>query len=145
MKGLQNLKVNIRLSQKVIGSTPLPNNRTEVSLSTGEKLIADLYIPSVGVVPNSSYIPTKHLNAEGFVVVDEYFGVKGAEDVYAIGDVCDVEPPQFIYADRQSTFLAKNLALILGGKPPLAYKLFFMSKYNALAITPLPFLARSQR
>ncbi|TVY12656.1 Oxidoreductase ptaL [Lachnellula arida] len=118
MKGLHNLKV--------IGSTPLPNNQTEVSLSTGEKLIADLYIPTVGLVPNSSYVPAKHLNAEGFVVVDEYFGVKGAEDVYAIGDVCNVEPLQFIYTDRQSTFLAKNFVLILGGKPPLAYKVFFM-------------------
>ncbi|TVY88774.1 Oxidoreductase [Lachnellula willkommii] len=126
MKGLQNLKVNIKLSQKVLGSTPLPNNQTEVSLSTGEKLIADLYIPTVGLVPNSSYVPAKHLNAEGFVVVDEHFGVKGAQDVYAIGDVCNVEPLQFIYTDRQSTFLAKNFALILGGKPPLAYKLFFM-------------------
>ncbi|TVY42018.1 Oxidoreductase [Lachnellula subtilissima] len=126
MKGLQNLKVNIQLSQKVIDSTHLPNNRTEVSLSRGENLITDLYIPTIGLIPNSSYIPTKHLNAEGFVVVDEFFAVKGAEDVYAIGDVCNVEPLQFIYVDRQSTFLAKNFALILAGKPPLAYKLFFM-------------------
>jgi len=102
MKGLQNLKVDIQLSQKVIGSTPLPNHRTEVSLSSGEKLITDLYIPTTGLVPNSSYIPTKHLNAEGFVVVDEYFAVKGAEDVYAIGDVCNVEPLQFtVYLSSQ--------------------------------------------
>ena len=56
--------------------------------------------------------------------VDEYFTVKGAKDVYAIGDVCDVEPLQFVYTDIQSTFLAKNFNLILSNKSLRRYKEF---------------------
>jgi len=124
------MKVKVKVSRKVVSTTPLPNDQTELLFSDGEKLVTDLYIPSFGLVPNSSYVPAKFLDAQGYVVVDEYFTVKGAKDVYAIGDVCNVEALQVIYTDRQSTFLAKNIALILGNKPPRPYKVFPVRKYN---------------
>jgi NADH dehydrogenase FAD-containing subunit len=87
-------------------------------------LTADVYIPTFGLVPNSSYIPEKYLNTSGFVKVDEYFQVKGLEKqhVWAIGDISDLEFPQVLPADRQSTHLAKNIALILNNKAPVPYK-----------------------
>ncbi len=119
---LQNLKVDIRLQTKVVGSTVMPNGRQELTLSGGDILITDMYIPTFGLIPNSSYIPAKFLNANGYVTVDEYLKVKGAEDVWAIGDVSDVEASQFITCDRQSAYAARNMTFILSNKTPLPYK-----------------------
>jgi NADH dehydrogenase FAD-containing subunit len=55
-------------------------------------------------------------------MVDEYLKVKVAGDVWAIGDVSDIEPAQFIYCDKQSAHLAKNIALIQSNEAPLPYK-----------------------
>jgi len=119
---LQNLKVNTRLKTKVLSSVKAADGRQIIELSGGEKLIADLYIPTFGVTPNSSYIPEKFLNNNGFVIVDDYLKVKGVENVWAIGDISDNEPPQFLFADKQAAHLAKNINLILGSKAPLPYK-----------------------
>ena len=108
---------------RVIGSAQTSDGQQELTLSSGETLITDMYIPTFGVTPNSSYVPAKYLNAEGFVIVDEYLKVKGAEDIWAIGDISDREPPQFMPADRQAAHLAKNIVLILSSKTPLPHKL----------------------
>ncbi|KAN0099518.1 putative apoptosis-inducing factor [Hyaloscypha variabilis] len=119
---LQNLHVEIRLNTKVDGSVQAADGPQTISLSGGKTLSADVYIPTFGVIPNSSYIPNKYVNANGFVIVDDYLKVKGLEDVWAIGDVSDREPPQFMFADKQATYLAKNILLILSKKAPLPYK-----------------------
>ncbi|OKL59608.1 hypothetical protein UA08_05213 [Talaromyces atroroseus] len=124
---LKDLKVEVKLETRVTTSTRTTRNgsdQVELSLSDGSKLTADLYIPTYGLVPNSSYIPGKYLNADGLVKVDEYFQVKGLENqhVWAIGDISDLESPQVLPADRQSIHLAKNIALILSNKPPVPYK-----------------------
>jgi len=58
----------------------------------------------------------------GFVVVDDYLQVKGAEDVWAVGDVSAIEPAQFTTCDKQSAQLAKNITLILSNKTPMPSK-----------------------
>ncbi|MCJ1400479.1 hypothetical protein MMC11_003685 [Xylographa trunciseda] len=122
LKALANLNVDVKLDTKVMGSVQLPDGRKELTLSSGDKLTTDMYVPTFGLVPNSSYIPTSYLNANGSVMVDEFLRVKGAKDVWAIGDVSDIELPQFITCDRQSTHLAKNMISILSNKPLLPYK-----------------------
>jgi NADH dehydrogenase FAD-containing subunit len=110
------------LNTKVDGSVQAADGPQTISLSGGKTLSADVYIPTFGVIPNSSYIPNKYVNANGFVIVDDYLKIKGLEDVWAIGDVSDREPPQFMFADKQATYLAKNLLLILSKKASLPYK-----------------------
>ncbi|KAK9238079.1 hypothetical protein V1525DRAFT_387804 [Lipomyces kononenkoae] len=121
-KLLQDLKVDIKLQTTVIGAAKTTDGRQEIILSGGDKLITDLYIPTFGVAPNSSYVPGKYLNDNGRVKVDDNLNVKGVQDVWAIGDVSDLEPPQAFLADRQSAHLAKNIILILSNKTPLPYK-----------------------
>jgi apoptosis-inducing factor 2 len=82
--------VNIKLRTTITSSPQLPNGQQELTLSSGDKLTTDLYIPAFGLIPNSSYIPAKFLNPNGFVKVDEYLKVKGEGDVWAIGNLCDV-------------------------------------------------------
>jgi hypothetical protein len=129
---LQDLNVNIKLQTKIISSAQMPNGQEELILSNGEKLVTDLYIPTFGLTPNSSYIPAKFLNAKGLVVVDNYLKVKGAGDVWAIGDVADVDSLQFISCDRESAHLAKNIILLLSNKTPVPYK--------ALTSSMIPFI-----
>lgn len=108
----------------------------ELSLSDGTKLITDLYIPTFGVIPNSSYIPDKYLNTNGFVKVDEYFQVKGLENqhVWAIGDISDLEPPQLMRAESQSNHLARNIGLIFNDKAALPYKEGTRGKFASLSL-----------
>ena len=122
IRELQNLKVDIRLQTKVKGAVQTPDGRHELTLSGGDKLITDMYIPAYGLFPNTSYVPGKFLNAQGSVMVDEYLKVKGADGVWAIGDVSDVEPSQFITCDRQSVYLAKSITTLLSNKTALPYK-----------------------
>ena len=120
---LEELKVHLKLSTKVNFSTPSSNGQTELLLSTGEKLVTDLYIPTFGLAPNSSYFPSEFLDARGYVVVDSYLKVLGAQDVWAIGDVSACEWSQFISMDKQSEYLGKALVLALNDKTPTPYKM----------------------
>jgi NADH dehydrogenase FAD-containing subunit len=104
-----------------VETTILPNGQTEVTLSAGSKLITDLYVPTYGLVPNSSYIPSKFLTSKGSVIVDDYLKVKGVGDVWALGDVADVEWKQFASTDKQSGYVSKSFALVLSSKTLTPY------------------------
>jgi len=108
-------------------------------LSNGEKKIVDLYLPTTGLVPNSEFIPKTLLNEGGFVTVDEFLHVKGFSDIWAAGDVADVQAPQIVHAcksisnlrkniltliktiAKQAVALYKSLDLVLKGGEPVAY------------------------
>ncbi|KAG0646247.1 Pestheic acid biosynthesis cluster L [Hyphodiscus hymeniophilus] len=113
---LREFKVNLKLSTKINGEAKLPDGRTELSLSDGSKLITDLYLSTTGVIPNSSYVPNNLLNANGYVVVDEYLRAKGTSDVWAVGDISSVQRPQFVHLDKQSALVTKNIGLLMQGK-----------------------------
>jgi hypothetical protein len=121
-KVLQTLKVDSRLNTKVTDEQGLPDGRHEITFSSGDKIVVDMCIPAFGVKPNSSFIPAKFLDAGGFVKVDEFFAVKGAEGVFAVGDVSNAEPPQFWFVEQQTKHIAKNVVLTLSDKSPLPYK-----------------------
>ncbi|KAI1109030.1 hypothetical protein F5Y14DRAFT_456428 [Nemania sp. NC0429] len=121
-KHLEALKVNVRLNTKVEDTIVSAGGAQELTLSGGEKLITDLVIPTYGVTPNSSFIPAKFLDPKGFVNVDEYFRVKGAEGVFAIGDVANIDGPQLLYVEKHADHMAKNLILALKNTSLLPYK-----------------------
>lgn len=68
-----------------------------MSLSNGEKKVVDLYIPTIGTIPNTEYVPKDLLNDKGDVMVDQFLRVKGVKDVWAAGDIVDCQPGQFVY------------------------------------------------
>lgn len=106
----------------MLGDAKLPDGRTELTLSSGEKITTDLYLPALGLVPNSSYLPHSLVNAAGFVKVDEFLRVKGTTDVWAMGDVADVQRAQYVNTEKQSVHVAKNIVAILKGAQPVKYK-----------------------
>ena len=85
-------------------------------------MVADMCISPYGVQPNYSYVPAKSLDTNGFVKVNEYFAVKGAERIFAMGDVSNAESPQFWFVEKLSTHVAKNMILTLSDKSQLPCK-----------------------
>ncbi|OWP06974.1 hypothetical protein B2J93_7708 [Marssonina coronariae] len=119
---LKKLNVTIKTSTKISGSATTADGKTELTLSDGTKMTTDLYLPTAGLIPNSSYIPATFLNQNGNVVVDEFLHVQGTTDIWAVGDVSAVQRAQFMLTDAQSTHVAKNIGLGHKGKPLLPYK-----------------------
>lgn len=100
----------------------LPDGRQELKLSTGETLTTDVYIPTFGLIPNSSFIPDRFLNAKGFATVDPNLNLKGTTDVWALGDVCDMEYCQFLSCSKQSDHVARSVIAVLSGTTLPPYK-----------------------
>ncbi|PVH82659.1 AMID-like mitochondrial oxidoreductase-like protein [Cadophora sp. DSE1049] len=121
---LRKLHITILKDTRITSSQPLPppSTQIELTLSSGAKMIVDLYLPTVGVLPNTDFVPKNLLNEDGDVVVDDYLRVKGVEGVWAAGDVVDIQPSQFVYMQKQAAALAKNLDLVINGKVPVLYK-----------------------
>ncbi|KAL4950357.1 putative apoptosis-inducing factor [Aspergillus filifer] len=113
---LRALNVDLRLNTKAEDEKELADGTWEITLSGGKKLVVDVYIPTFGVTPNSAFIPSEYLNREGFVILDEYMRVKGTKDIYAVGDVSDIEAPQAFYVNGQSKYVAKTVVLGATGK-----------------------------
>jgi NADH dehydrogenase FAD-containing subunit len=126
------LGVNIRVNSKVETTKELPNGQTEITFTSGDQVIADIYIPTYGVVPNSSYLSGNMLNKGGFIKVNNFLAVMGAKDVYAIGEVSDCEAMNFLSLEAQSKHMANNAVLIASGKQLLVYKKNSFSKSQPL-------------
>lgn len=95
------------------------NNKTTIELSSGKSVKADMVIVSIGVRPNSKIAKDAgiSLNKRGGIVVDEYLKTS-AEDIYAVGDVIEVDNfvtkektmiPLAGPANKQARILADNL------------------------------------
>jgi len=144
--------VKLLKDTKITNTSTSSTGQTELTLSNGEKMTVDLYLPTIGLIPNTEYVPKKLLNEKGDVMVDQFLQVKGVEGVWAAGDIVDCQPGQFVYTglclssfesfhssplfsmerrktmlirertEKQAAAVAKNLDLVLKGKQPVAYK-----------------------
>ena len=86
---LKTVGVDVLYNTRVVDSTTAKNGSTTVTLSTGEKLEADLFVPAYGVEPNSSWLPTELLNEKKYLVnnADTLRVDAAGPRVYALGDV----------------------------------------------------------
>jgi len=93
---LHRLGVEVKYNTKVTSSSASPSqqpdqpSQTKLTLSDSTTLHTDLYIPSIGVTPLSSYVPSHLLDSRGHVLATE--GTLRASDlagprVYALGDI----------------------------------------------------------
>ncbi|KAI1860446.1 hypothetical protein JX265_009845 [Neoarthrinium moseri] len=93
VKQLEALHVDVRVSTKVKNPVSQPDGKFELILSSDDRILPDFYIPTFGVLPNSSFLPSQFTDAKGFIKVDKYFHIKGTGGAFAIGDVSDSEAP----------------------------------------------------
>lgn len=92
-KQLETLGVKVLYSVKVIGTDEGADGKTVVKLDNGESIVADVYLPAIGMTPNTAFLPDSLKQSNGYVKtnpktmrVDE----AGAR-VYAVGDVAGVD------------------------------------------------------
>ncbi|KAL2691778.1 hypothetical protein Neosp_002169 [[Neocosmospora] mangrovei] len=115
---LRRLGVEIRAGVRADAATELPDGKTRVTLSDGGVLETDLYLPTMGLRPNTGFLPKEWLNEHGYVDVDEEMRVKAAGDgVWAVGDVVSKPRAAFMITDAQAAGVAKNIDLALKDKP----------------------------
>ncbi|WYZ46358.1 hypothetical protein EsH8_IX_000583 [Colletotrichum jinshuiense] len=125
-KGVENeivrLGVQVKKNSRVASSRQLPDGKTEVTLTSGETIKTDAYLPTMGLVPNTEYLDTGLLNDRKYVNVDEFMRVKGVENVWACGDIVSYPRAGFMLTDKQAAGVAKNIELVIKGKEQLAVK-----------------------
>ncbi|RWA09557.1 hypothetical protein EKO27_g5560 [Xylaria grammica] len=113
---LKKLNVTIRESARVVSANVLPDGKTEVVIENGENIITDLYLPTMGMTPNTEFLPAALLTDKKFVDIDEFYRVKGADNVWAAGDVVWKPRGSFVLSDKQAAGVAKNIDAVLKGK-----------------------------
>ncbi|KAI0388016.1 FAD/NAD(P)-binding domain-containing protein [Hypomontagnella monticulosa] len=119
---LKKLGVQIRKSARVVDAHPTADGKTEVVLQSGEKIVTDLYLPTMGMAPNTEYLPADMLTDKKFVDIDEFYRAKNAKDVWAAGDIVWKPRGSFVLSDKQAAGVAKNIDLVLKGKSPVPVK-----------------------
>ncbi|KAH7140912.1 hypothetical protein EDB81DRAFT_799160 [Dactylonectria macrodidyma] len=97
--------------------------QTEVTVSNGSTIVADLYLPLHGVRTNTSFVPDNLLDSDGNVTLDKNMRVSGTKNIWGIGDVGSIEPKQLTVTDNQIIYLASALdASLRGSTPPGPYQ-----------------------
>ncbi|EPS25541.1 hypothetical protein PDE_00475 [Penicillium oxalicum 114-2] len=119
---LQQFGVNILTSVKVTKVQPSTDcsQTSNVVLSDGTKLSADLYIPTTGAIPNNNFIPAELLDKNGWVNVNEELRVQSANGsvlpIYAPGDINTNDMRLYFKAAAQAKVAAANVAADIQGK-----------------------------
>ncbi|GAQ46237.1 AMID-like mitochondrial oxidoreductase [Aspergillus niger] len=106
---LTNKGVRVLTDRKVISVSSKEQGGYELKLNNGETLETDIYIPTIGVLPNSSYIPPEVLDERGWVRVDSELKVSGVEGVYAAGDITTHTQKLSFKADEMAGVVVGNL------------------------------------
>jgi NADH dehydrogenase FAD-containing subunit len=122
---LKKLNVAIKYGVRAQETRPAAQGKTDVVLSNGETITTDVYLPTTGLVPNTEYIPARHLSADPnyrTVLVDEFLRVQDARDVWACGDVVSKPRAGFFITQKQAAGVAKNVELALAGAEPTVVK-----------------------
>ena len=106
---LKKLGVKIQNNAHVTGTVTLPDGKTEISLQSGDKITTDVYLPTIGVIPNTEYLDAKHLRSDKYVDIDQFYKVKGTENVWAAGDIVCKPRPGFVITEKQVSYTANTI------------------------------------
>ncbi|KAF7183863.1 hypothetical protein CNMCM7691_004285 [Aspergillus felis] len=113
--------VTVISSQAVTDAVLSTNGTWNISLSNGQQLAPDLYIPTTGVLPNNSFIPQQWLDTDGWVKVNQELRVQGGQNasipIYAAGDITNNSMRLSFKATEQAAVVTANIKNdILGSK-----------------------------
>ncbi|KAK7404869.1 hypothetical protein VNO78_05890 [Psophocarpus tetragonolobus] len=118
-KWLKSKNVDVKLEQSVELSSSSEENKT-YQTSSGETIEADIHFLCIGKPLGSAWLKETllkdDLHADGKIKVDEHLRVNGRSNIFAIGDIIDVqEIKQGVYASGHAQLVAKNLKLLIEG------------------------------
>lgn len=135
---LASLKVKIVANTRMVGAVTTPagkqslalrpsgknkNNGPDAETTTTTTLETDLYIPTFGVYPNTSFVPAAMLDVDGRVMVDRgTLQATGHANIFALGDAANAQTATGKHADAQTRFLGPALQDWLAGRAVPSYK-----------------------
>ncbi|KAE9370961.1 FAD/NAD(P)-binding domain-containing protein [Stipitochalara longipes BDJ] len=120
-KDLQKLGVKLIRNAKVDGTHASENgdgnttNKTTITLSNGSTIVADLYLPLFGIKLNTNFVPATFLDPTGSIILDKMMRVTGTKNIWAIGDVGNLEPKQVTVIDAMIIHMSAALDSALTG------------------------------
>jgi NADH dehydrogenase FAD-containing subunit len=120
-KKLKEKNVKIITSAKVTGAEASADETKSwtVTLDNGKKLSADVYIPTTGAIPNSSFIPAEFLDSNGWVKVDKELRVQSSSGsalpIYAVGDINTNNMRLSFKATEQAKIAVANIKADIAG------------------------------
>ena len=112
---LSKLKVNV-IHGAQVKNVGEENGRKKIELSNGNSLIVDCYLPFHGISLNTSFVPAGLLDSYGSIDQDSTMRAKGTGNVWAIGDIGNIDPKQLTITDNQIIHLATALHTVLTEK-----------------------------
>ncbi|KAI1263282.1 FAD/NAD(P)-binding domain-containing protein [Xylariaceae sp. FL1019] len=126
---LLKLGVQIRHKERVVSVSPAGAGTTDLdspatlTLSNGEEVTADLYIPCTGSTPNTSFAPSSLLSKDGRITTLPTGRVPGARGrIYAIGDASAAARPAVHNIMAMVPILSSNIKrdlLLAAGRTPV--------------------------
>ncbi|KAL0943880.1 uncharacterized protein CTRU02_201767 [Colletotrichum truncatum] len=123
---LTKLKVKTIPNTKVTGVQTEANGKTTLELTDkdGKKttMTTDAYVPTVGSIPNTSFLPASMVDANGYVNQDASLRVPGHNNMFVVGDVGNLEDAYGRIADLQVQHVVKSIqAHFTGAAKPADY------------------------
>lgn len=92
----------------------------------GERIRTDVAYFCVGFVPNTDFLQAECgdlLSERGHIKVNEYLQVKGHPNIFAVGDVADIDEEKLAQnAEKHGGVVAKNIMAMESGKSMRSYK-----------------------
>lgn len=76
---------------------------------------ADLIFLCTGIATNNKSFTTHlsdALDSEGRLRVNEHFQVEGSENLFALGDCCNMEAKMAYYAEKHAVVVAHNIQIL---------------------------------
>jgi NADH dehydrogenase FAD-containing subunit len=119
---LEKLSVKIIRKSKVVEITTTGTGQTEVALENNQIIVTDLFLPTYGLIPNTEFLLQELLNAKDELILNQWLGVKNTKNVWAVGDVGNLQRNGYLITTAQADHLARSLDQLLRGDKPLPYK-----------------------
>lgn len=123
---LTKLKVKSIPNTKVTAVKTEANGQKTLELTgkDGKKttMTTDAYVPTIGSIPNTSFVPSSMLDPRGYVKQDASLRVPGHDNVFVVGDVGNLEDEYGRIADLQTQHVVKSIhAHFTGAAKPADY------------------------
>ncbi|KAI0388964.1 hypothetical protein F5Y17DRAFT_450919 [Xylariaceae sp. FL0594] len=107
------------------GGAPQGKQTVTLKKPNGETrtLTADLLVKAYGMIPNTFFAPDRMRNdmTGGHMRQDQDLRTPGYDNIFVLGDVGDLQPPQAAHTDAQVRHLMKQLTAYFDGLPIKPY------------------------
>lgn len=121
---LDKLKVKVIPNSTVAKATPSGEDTIIEVLSedgTTKSITAQAYVPAFGITPNTEFMPSNLVDAQGFIKQTKHLRVEGHSNIFVVGDAGGLEASMAQTTEAQTIHLIKALPIYFNGGEVPAY------------------------